>query len=221
MGFILSGSKAHATAVERHIAQGTHTAVARGVDEAGIAIGAVLGIEIIAETVLILVHLLLHDRGAGGEVVEVLALEGGTADIEEAIAAVDTGGRGIVGMAAVGVDGIGRRGRRGRGTIGERRQDGIGDDVGTLRAVVVEGFPDVGVEDGIGVVLAALVAVEQSGVAHIVEHVAMVESDAARALGVDDAHGLAVVGAALVVVDDGVLEGGLTAVTDPHGGTLR
>ena len=178
-GVHIVGLEAHATAVERHIAQGTHTAVARGIDEAGIAIGAVLGIEIIAETILILIYLLLHDRGGCGEVVEILAPEGGTAGIEETIAPVNARFRGIVGMAAVGVDGIGRRGRRGRGTIGERRQDGIGDDVGTLRAVVVEGFPDVGVEDGVGVVLAALVAVEQSGVAHIVEHVAMVEGDAA------------------------------------------
>ena len=48
----------------------------------------------------------------------------------------------------------------------------------------------------------------------------MVEGDAARTLGVEDAHGLSVAGAALVVVDDGVLEGGLAAVADPHGGTL-
>ena len=68
--------------------------------------------------------------------------------------------------------------------------------------------------------LGTLVAIEQSGVTHIVEHVAMVEGDAARTLGVEDAHGLSVGGAALVVVDDGVLEGGLAAVADPHGGTL-
>ena len=114
------GLEAHATAIERYVAQGTHTAVARGIDEEGIAIDVFGGVKIITEAVLILVYLLLHDRrAAGGQVVEVLALEHGTADIEEAITAMDTDGRSLIGIAAMGVDGIGRGCRRGCGTVGE------------------------------------------------------------------------------------------------------
>ena len=115
------GLEAHATAIERYVAQGTHTAVARGIDEEGIAIDVFGGVKIITEAVLILIYLLLHDRRAAGsgEVVEVLALEHGTADIEEAITAMDADGRGLIGIAAMGVDGIGRGCRRGCGTVGE------------------------------------------------------------------------------------------------------